>query len=260
MNVFLYIIFFIMGTVFGSFLTLATYRLPLGQDIVKKHSYCPKCNNELSFWDMIPILSFIVLRGKCRFCKTKISPRYLCIEVICGASFVILALGLGINIYNICSFKIIEFILGILYIVFLFLIAQIDREHHEIHRGVLIYGMVISVLNLIYHYVICKDLNINNIIIYLGIIAILIIESIYRLKKKSKDDYIFSIVIVCIIMNFFGTEILTIITIIYTLLAVAMTLLLNKILYKREKYNERVPVAFYLCLVNSAVWFAMFLS
>lgn len=260
MNAFLYIILFIMGTVFGSFLTLATYRIPLNQDIVRKRSYCPKCNHELSFWDMIPILSYVGLGGKCKYCKTKISPRYLAIEIVCGISFVLLALGLGLNVYNLCSYKIIEFILGVLFIVFLFLIAKIDQEHHQIHRGVLIYGMVISILNVIYHYIIDYDFNVNRIIIYLGIIALLVVASIVRLKKKSKDDYNFNIVVLCIILNFFGGEILTIITVIYTLFAIAMTILLNKILYKREKYNKKMPSAFYLCVINATVWIAMFLT
>ncbi len=260
MNAIIYIMIFIMGTVFGSFLTLATYRVPLNQDIVRKHSYCPKCNHELAFWDMIPILSYVFLKGRCKYCKAKISPRYFMIEIVCGISFVLLALGLGINIYSLYLYKIIEFALGVLFIVFLFLVAKIDQEHHVIHRGVLIYGMGISFLNIIYHYVVDSSLNVNTIIIYLCIIAILIIASIIRLKKKSKDDYNFNIIILCIILNFFGCEILTIITIIYTLLAIAMTILFNKILYKREKYNEKMPVAYYLCIVNGAVWIAMFLS
>lgn len=209
---------------------------------------------------MIPIVSYIVLKGRCRYCKAKIGPRYLLIELICGASFVILALGLGINVYSLSPSKIIEFTLGVLFIVFLFLIAKIDQEHHQIHRGVLIYGMIISTLNVIYHYITDYAFNVNTIIIYLCIIAILVVASIFRLKKKSKNDYNFNIVIVCIILNFFGAEIVTITTIIYTLLAIAMTLLFNKILYKREKYNEKIPIAFYLCVINSAVWLAIFLS
>ena len=61
-----------MGSVFGSFLTLATYRIPLDQDITHKHSYCPKCNHKLGFLDMIPILSYIFIRGRCRYCRAKI--------------------------------------------------------------------------------------------------------------------------------------------------------------------------------------------
>ena len=61
-----YILIFIIGTLFGSFSTLAVYRLPLHKDITHERSFCPKCNHKLSFWDMIPILSYILLGGKCR--------------------------------------------------------------------------------------------------------------------------------------------------------------------------------------------------
>ena len=71
-----------MGTVFGSFLTLATYRIPLGQDITHTRSYCTKCNNKLGFFEMIPVLSYIFLKGKCKNCNKKISIRYPLIEIL----------------------------------------------------------------------------------------------------------------------------------------------------------------------------------
>lgn len=259
MDIFLYIIIFIMGTVFGSFLTLATYRIPLHQDIVKKHSYCPKCNHKLSFLDMMPILSYIFLKGRCRYCKNKISPRYLIIEALCGISFIVLALGLGININNIYTIKGMELILGILYIIFLFLIAGIDKEHGQIHKGVLIYGMIISVFNLIYYYKIDNTFNINRIIIYLVLIAILTAMSTIKIKKKAKDDYDLSLMVLAIILNFFTNEIGTIITIIYTLLVIAIKLSTNKIINKGKKYNKRMPVAFYMCSINALVWVVIFL-
>lgn len=260
MDLFLYIIIFIMGTVFGSFLTLSTYRLPLNQDILHKRSYCPRCNHELSFFDMIPVLSYVFLRGKCRYCKNKISPRYVIIEILCGISFIILSLGLGINVNNLYTLKGIEFGLGILYIVFLFLIGGIDKEHVSIHKGVLMYGIIISALNFIYHYLVDGIFNINTLIIYLVLIAVLVIMSTYKLKKKAKDDYNIELVIVSIIMNFFGGEVVTIITIIYTLLAIAINTLINKIINKGKKYNKRIPIAFYMCIINALVWVIMFLS
>ena len=70
MNIFFYIIIFIIGTLFGSFYTLAVYRIPLKQDITHTRSYCPKCNHKLNFLDLIPILSYI-------FFKEKISKRQI---------------------------------------------------------------------------------------------------------------------------------------------------------------------------------------
>jgi len=90
-----YILVFTIGTLIGSFLTLAIHRIPLKQDILIKRSYCPKCNNRLDFRDLIPVWSYIFLRGKCRHCGNKIRPRYLIIEITCG----VLALIIGIVVF-----------------------------------------------------------------------------------------------------------------------------------------------------------------
>ena len=76
-----------MGTVFGSFFTLAVYRIPLGINILYKHSFCPNCNTKLKFIDLIPILSYISLKGRCRYCGEKVRPRYLCLEILSGLVF-----------------------------------------------------------------------------------------------------------------------------------------------------------------------------
>ena len=91
MNIFLYIIFFIIGITFGSFYTLAVYRIPKGEDITHTHSYCPNCNHKLGFFDLIPLFSYILLGGKCRYCKEKIRPRYIILETLSGLFFVLVA-------------------------------------------------------------------------------------------------------------------------------------------------------------------------
>ena len=101
-----YLLFFVIGTVFGSFFTLAVYRIPLHQDITHKRSYCPNCNHRLSFWDMIPIFSYICLGGKCRYCKEKIRIRYLFLEILTGIVFLLFAMSLNINFYQINIFNI----------------------------------------------------------------------------------------------------------------------------------------------------------
>ena len=82
METLILVLIFIMGTLFGSFYTLATYRIPRHQDITHTRSYCPKCDHKLGFIDMFPIFSYIFLGGKCRYCKNKISPRYLILEIL----------------------------------------------------------------------------------------------------------------------------------------------------------------------------------
>lgn len=254
MNILLYIIIFIMGTVFGSFLTLATYRIPLNQDITHKHSYCPKCNHKLNFLDMIPVWSYIFLGAKCRYCKSKIGPRYFIIEILCGIAFLALALFLNISVYTLTLNKLIEFAFGALYIVFLFLVAGIDIEHNKVDKRVLIYGLVIAISYMIYQYTCFSNFNANRFILYLVVIALILIFSTYRIKKVGKDEYVFNTLILCLIMTFFTYEVTTIISIIITLLVIAIKIILNKILNKRKKYKiniENQPIAFYLCIANS---------
>ena len=72
----------ISGTVFGSFFTLAVHRIPRKEDITHERSYCPNCNHKLGFFDLFPVLSYIFLGGKCKYCSNKIRPRYLIYKAI----------------------------------------------------------------------------------------------------------------------------------------------------------------------------------
>jgi leader peptidase (prepilin peptidase)/N-methyltransferase len=76
-----------LGLAFGSFLNVCIYRLPLGHSVVKPGSACPGCKRPIAFYDNIPILSWLILRGRCRHCKTKISVRYLVIEALTATLF-----------------------------------------------------------------------------------------------------------------------------------------------------------------------------
>lgn len=80
----IYIPIFLIGIFFGSFSTLAIYRIPLKKNITHERSFCPNCNHKLSCFDLIPLFSFIILGGKCRYCKKKISIRYFIIELFFG--------------------------------------------------------------------------------------------------------------------------------------------------------------------------------
>lgn len=89
---------FIIGTLFGSFFTLAIYRIPRHQDIVKTRSYCPNCKHRLGFFDCFPILSYISTIGRCRYCKKPISIRYPLIEFASGMVFLIIFLIFGLSL------------------------------------------------------------------------------------------------------------------------------------------------------------------
>ena len=104
MSIYIYVIIgffmFVIGTLFGSFFSLATYRIPRHQDILIKRSYCPNCKHNLGFFDLIPILSYIIGKGKCRYCKEKIRPRYFILEALSGTIFLAVAILMKLNIEN----------------------------------------------------------------------------------------------------------------------------------------------------------------
>ncbi|MDR1196273.1 MAG: prepilin peptidase [Endomicrobium sp.] len=85
-----YIFFFLTGLTLGSFANVCIYRIPLNLSIIKPRSSCTVCKKQVKWYDNIPILSYIFLGGKCRYCKEKISIIYPIIESITGISFVIL--------------------------------------------------------------------------------------------------------------------------------------------------------------------------
>ena len=81
------IFFFAIGACVGSFLNVVVWRLPRGESLMTPPSHCPKCNNQLKWYDNVPIIGWIKLGGRCRFCKEKISPRYPIVEAITAGLF-----------------------------------------------------------------------------------------------------------------------------------------------------------------------------
>ena len=77
----------LLGLIIGSFLNVLIYRMPIGKSIVKPRSYCPQCKKPIKFYDNIPVISFIILRGKCRGCKAKISLQYPLVEIFTAFTF-----------------------------------------------------------------------------------------------------------------------------------------------------------------------------
>lgn len=79
---------FVVGLAFGSFLNVCIYRLPRGMSVVKPRSACPNCKEPIAFYDNIPVLSWLILGGRCRHCRTVVTPRYLLIEILNGLLWV----------------------------------------------------------------------------------------------------------------------------------------------------------------------------
>lgn len=252
METIIYFLIFIIGTLFGSFFTLAVYRIPIRQSIVHGRSYCPKCNHKLGFWDLIPVLSYICLRGKCRYCKEKIRGRYIFLEVLSGLAFLLFAMSLKINIFSIEIDKIVYLFFGILFISTLFIIGGIEKEKHTISNPVLLFGLITQTIYIIYLYTL--GTNIYRYVIYLFIMLILVVINTISLKKKAKELYPIQILTLCSYIPLYIREELVIISIIITLLLIAIRQMIISSKDNKgeiiENKDEDIPIGFYLCTTN----------
>jgi len=115
-----YIAAFILGCIWGSFSNVCIYRLPNEQSIAKGRSFCPSCKEQIKWYDNIPFLSFIFLKGKCRNCSNKISLQYFLVEFISAISFVIIY-----HLYGISVTTLLLIILSTFFIIIFF----IDLKH-----------------------------------------------------------------------------------------------------------------------------------
>ena len=91
------IIVFIFGAVIGSFLNVCIYRMPRSKSIVTPGSFCPNCEKPIKFYDNVPIISYIILGGKCRHCGAKISLRYPFVELLTAAIFLMIYRRWGLS-------------------------------------------------------------------------------------------------------------------------------------------------------------------
>lgn len=256
MNVFLYIIIFIMGTLFGSFYTLAVHRIPRKLDITHTHSFCPNCNHKLGFFELIPVWSYIFLGGKCKECKQKIRPRYIVLEILSGITFVLIALLSGLNANNIQIKLLVELAFIVLYLAAIFIIAGIDKESKKIEKSVLYYALIVCVAYILY-LCIMDHTSIYRYTMYLGAISLFLVVDNVKLINHAKDDYDLSILILIMIMAVVTGEVTTICTILFTAIVILELYIFNKIKQARTKAKkeqkkilDNFPWGFYLGVSN----------
>lgn len=147
----LYVLIFIFGLCLGSFLNVVINRLELKESIVIKRSYCPKCKKVLQWYDLIPVLSFVLLRRQCRYCHKKISWQYPLVEIATGLLFLLVFLSASWNgdfqLINIFYYLIIT---SILIVIFVY-----DLKYYIILDKIIFPAIVITLL---YRLVIFSDL------------------------------------------------------------------------------------------------------
>lgn len=89
--------FFIFGAIFGSFLNVCIHRFPLEQSIVKPGSHCPKCSAPIAWYDNLPLISYLLLKGRCRKCQAPITLRYFTVELLSGVLWMMMGTVYGFS-------------------------------------------------------------------------------------------------------------------------------------------------------------------
>ncbi len=128
---------FIFGSVVGSFLNVCIYSIPRQESRVFTHSYCTSCGTPSKPYDIIPIVGYIILLGRCRACGSRISPTYLVVELLSGVVSALLVSRFGISLTS------------LFYLIFLFsliVVTFIDLEHRIIPNVITLPGIVVGLI------------------------------------------------------------------------------------------------------------------
>ena len=135
------VLFFIFGSLIGSFLNVCIVRMPKEESVVFPRSHCVHCKKQISWYDNIPFVSYLFLGGRCRFCKGKISIRYFLVELITAATFA------GFYLYFGLSGQLLAYLI---FVCGLIIATFVDLEHRiipdEISIGGMVAGLILSLL------------------------------------------------------------------------------------------------------------------
>jgi len=168
-------IFFIFGTIMGSFYNVVGYRLPNGMSLIKPASHCPNCNHRLGAMELIPIISYIIQLGKCKCCHQKIAIFYPIFELLTGLMFVLSYLVFGFNL---------ELIVALIFVSTLLIVMISDIKYMVIPDELLIFsGVTLFIARLLMGYNILTLLL--NIIIPFAFLLTIKLLGDFIFKKES---------------------------------------------------------------------------
>ena len=182
------LILFIFGLAFGSFSNVIIYRVPRNISIIKPNSFCTKCNREIKWIHKIPIISWIVLKGKCSYCQSKISYLYPLNEFLVSLIFIINGLSLGLNENinignNLISLSIFSLLI--------YIIAIIDIQNLIIPNRVIVLGTFFAFLNSITISILKNDYYYLLNRLFSGILGFLSLEIIIFILFLITSKYAF---------------------------------------------------------------------
>lgn len=232
---------FILGTIFGSFYNVVAYRVTKGESILFPSSHCPKCNHKLRPWELIPVFSFVLQKGKCSNCKSKISLFYPIAEIVCGLLFVICYLSFGISF---------ELIIALTFVSMIIIVVLSDYYYMIIEDSVLlIFGILILIEKyLLFGYDIFLDSIFNGAIAFI-IMLVLKLLGDFTFKRESLGGGDVKLMII------FGMVIGYKMCIITIFLSAFLALPISLIIMKKSK-NHEIPYGPFLSLACLIIYFS----
>lgn len=170
------ILFLLFGLVIGSFLNVCIFRIPKEESISYPPSHCTNCGDKLKVTDIIPIISYLCLKGRCRTCKEKISIRYPIVEIINSICYLLIYREFGISIKS---------ILFCILTSLLIVISMIDFDVKEVYRSTILFGLILGISHVATSYI-YSDINYMNKILG-GIVGYLIILLIVKITRAMGE-------------------------------------------------------------------------
>jgi leader peptidase (prepilin peptidase) / N-methyltransferase len=178
------IILFIFGLFVGSFLGVLVDRIPKGKSFIKGRSYCDSCKKELKWYDLVPVFSYLFLKGNCRYCKTKLSLAYPVIEITTGILFV-LTYFISVNDLTIYNFKFIAYFSYLIFMISSFIVVLFtDLKYGIIPDKIIVAASAINFLWLFFNPL---SLILNHLLSAVGSLIFFIAISyvFYMVTKKE---------------------------------------------------------------------------
>lgn len=243
-----YLAFIVFGSLWGSFANVCIYRLPKNQSVITGRSSCPSCKNKIYWYDNIPLLSFILLMGKCRHCKNPIDLQYFIVELISAVSFVSIYYFFGLTITSLLLL-----ILSIFFIIIFF----IDLKHFIIPNVLTFPLMIIG-------FVKSFDPNLNKAIFpnyinsliggIFGYLIIWLIIYFYKKVRKKEGMGLGDAKLMAVIGFWFGW--ISIPFVIFISSVVALILVVPSLINKSRSMSSEISFGPYI--ISAAVIYLFF--
>lgn len=234
---------FMLGAILGSFYNVVAYRLPKGESIIYPSSHCPNCNHKLRPWELIPIFSFLLQKGKCTSCKQKISWFYPIAEVLCGLSFVLCYISFGISL---------ELIIALTFTSMLIIVVLSDYYYMIIEDSVLIvFGIMILLEIFLINGLDVFLISIRDGLIAFGIMFLLKLFGDLLFGKESMGGGDIKLMLIIGIMIGWDMSIITI------FLSAILAFPVSLVILKSNKTHE-IPYGPFLALASLILYLTHF--